>query len=939
MSEPLHFLCRLRRASLLAAAGLLNVWALPGQAMSPLPAQPPAVAASAPAPASAAASAPGKPASGAAPAARQDPSAPKPFAEVVRDAQRIEGFVPMWRKDERYWMELPPGLIGKPLLLSVGVSQSVGERGLYASQLLGGWLVEFRRVGNTIQLVALNTDFRADQDPQMALTVRQSFSESLLASAQIASAAHPQSQAVLIDAGFWLADLPSYGSRLEAAYRLSYGLDRGNSTIERVRGDGQLTSLAVKLHFAMPRIPMLPPTQAAQPNAPVLPGTLPDVRSLFVGLVYSLRQLPAEPMRPRPADARLGHFTDSFTELGDERRSTARIHYITRWRLEKKDAAAAVSEPVQPIVFWLDRNIPKRYRPAVEAGVLEWNKAFERIGFKNAVQVRQQPDDAEFDTLDASHASIRWFTGEDVGFARGPLTSDPRTGEVVDADIAMSDVFARGARRTFRELLSAHPGPGGSASPMPGTASAWPALGGAQPILLANALHGQHDPGHAGHEHCDHALESAREMHAALDLLEARGEIEPGSPEEEAFVMAVVKDTITHEVGHTLGLKHNFKASTVVTRAQLRDEGFIRTRGISGSVMDYNGYNLPLSSEPHLRPELLVQTGLGPYDFWAIEYAYKPLPQQDEAAELARIAARADEDPALVFADDADADPAGAADPLVNRFDLGDDPMAWSQRRMTLARELWQRAQERGVKPGDDPQRIRRSLMRGFAYFGGTPELLAKYVGGMYTRRPDPASGNAQVYRPVENERQRQALQLLTRELFSVESFRFRPEFLTAVGPEFLEWRRAPAVSVPMLVQQLQSQALARLLSPATAQRLLDLPGYLPEAQRAQALSLDELYGTVSAAIWTEAKAGKEVEPMRRSLQREHLRFLAMGLTQPGFALPADAASLVRWHATQLQAQLKAATAKPGLSVPSRAHYAESLALLTQALGASMSRN
>jgi hypothetical protein len=196
------------------------------------------------------------------------------------------------------------------------------------------------------------------------------------------------------------------------------------------------------------------------------------------------------------------------------------------------------------------------------------------------------------------------------------------------------------------------------------------------------------------------------------------------------------------------------------------------------------------------------------------------------------------------------------------------------------------------------------------------------------------------IYRPVEPERQREALRLLTEGVFSVESFRFRPEFLTTLGPDYLEWERAAPVSVPALVLQLQAQALVRLMSAGTAQRLLDLPGYLDPAQRAKALTLDELYSSLQAAVWAELKGGgQEVDALRRNLQREHLRVLVAGMTQPQLNLPADALSLERWHATRLLAQLKAAAAKPGLSVASRAHYSESATTLGEALRATMSRN
>ena len=854
--------------------------------------------------------APAAPASGAAsapPAARPaDPSAPKPFADVIKDATRQDGFLPVWRKDEKTWLELPAGVLGQPLMLTVNIQQSVGERGLYASQMGPDWLAEFRRVGNTVQLVARNMNYRAGDDLASQQTVRQAFSDSLLASGAVASAPHPERKSILVDAGILLADLAGYSTRLEAAFRLPFALDRGNSSIESTRGEADQTSLNTRLHFATARIPAPPLTPSPVPMPPP-PRTTPDPRSLFVGVVYNFSKLPEQAMRPRLADPRLGHFTEAFTDFSGDFKPNQRVHYVARWRLEKKDPAAALSEPVKPITYWLDRNIPQRYRAAVTAGILEWNKAFERIGFKDAVVAKQQPDDADFDTLDASHASIRWFVGADVGFAIGPSKADPRTGEILDADIGMSDVFTRGSRRFIVEDMAQ---------------SSSERL--AQ--LMAGAATGRA-------AQCTYAHEAAAEMQSTLDLLEARGELTPDSPEAEAFVNAVVKDTIMHEVGHTLGLKHNFKASTTFSMAQLRDKAYTDRNGLSGSVMDYNAYNLPLKGEP---ATTINNTALGPYDYWAIEYAYRPMAAETEGAELQKIAARSIE-PALAFADDADADGPAGVDPLVNRFDLGPDPLAWYQRRLSLSRELWQRVQTRPVQAGDDPLRARRVLASGFRQLRDMPELVAKYVGGLHTVRDLPGSPRA-IYQPVAPAQQRAALAFLNDALFSADSFRFRAEFLTAAGPDYLEWDRAAPVNVPETVLQLQSRALDRLLSAGTAQRVLDLPAYLPEAQRKGVLTLDEVYGSLQGNVWKELKQGGEIDRLRRSLQREHLKRV-QGLLTKGGPLPADALSLVRWHAQRLQGELRAASARTGLSVDTRAHLQDSLGSLTEALRASMQRS
>jgi len=892
----------------IAAVLMLQACATPAPDSSKAPTTSVAAANKASVPAPVAGTSPARPAvaaSGPAGAAsgpaRPDPTAPKPFDEVAKGATQQAGFVPIWRKDDKIWLEIPAERIDQPFLLSVNIASSLGERGLYGSQMGPSWLASFRKIGtNQMQLIALNTNF-VSGTAAMKDSVDQGFSHSLLGSAAIASAPHPQRKSVLIDAGFLLSDMPGYSTRIEQAFRMPYSLDRGNSFFEKTRVSDDITTVNARVHFATARLPA-PPLVPGPVPLPPPPSTTPDPRSMFVGFVYSFTKLPEQPMAARKTDPRLGHFFNVVSDLGNDLKANPRTHYVKRWRLEKKDPAAALSEPKQPIVYWLDKNIPPQYRKSVEEGVLEWNKAFEKIGFKNALVARQQPDNANWDNMDARHASIRWFVGADVGFAIGPSHSDPRTGEIIDADIGMSDVFGRGSRRFIVEDVAK-------------TAA----------------------PAHQHDAYCNYAREAAAEMDFALELLEARGDLAPDSPEAEAFVQSVIKDTIAHEVGHTLGLKHNFKASTVVPLAKLQDKEFTEKNGISGSVMDYNAYNLAVRGE---KQGAFNNTALGPYDYWAVEYAYKQIAPADEAAELARIAARST-DPLLAYADDADAGGVGAGndglDPLANRFDLGDDPLAYYAKRLQLSRELWQRVQERGPQPGDEATRQRRVLLSGFRQLGRATELAGKYVGGMYTVRDLPGTTRRAAYVPVEPAKQREALQFLATGVFNADSFRFKPEFIASLSPDYNEWDRGGPVNIPAAVLQMQTVAMDRLLGAGTASRLLDLPSYVNG--KSGIISLPEVYSTLQGAVWSELKSGREIDRLRRNLQREHLKRVQTLLTRGSPTLPPDALSLMRMNATELQAQLKRASGNGRLSVESRAHLQDSLAQLTEALRASMTRS
>lgn len=878
-----------------------------------------------------AATPPAAPASNSAKAPAAKPGEPKPFAEVTKDFKSSGGLFPIWTKDGKTFIEIPEAWFNKPFLFTINVAESIGERGLYASQMGMKQMVQWERHGEQIQLIAINTKFRASGEGRLATS--QAFSPSLLAYGKQASAAHPERKSILVDAnGLLMRDILGLSTRLEMSFRLPFSLDAGNSRFAATRSDAQMAALTARMHFATPRIPAPPANFTPGAPRPMPPEATPDPRSMFFSLVYSFRALPEQAMRARLADPRLGHFTESYTDLSDDSRPNTRVHHIKRWRLEKANPNVALSEPKQPIVFWLDKNIPAKVRPAVRDGILEWNKAFEKIGYKHAIVVKQQPDDATWDNMDAGHASVRWFVGSDVGFAIGPSHADPRTGEILDADMGMSDVFGRGTRRLVSDDI-AHESAG--RAPF------------AQTVFDLSSLH-------THHASCTYAHEAAHEMSFALDLLEARG-LDPNGPEADRLVLEAIKDTMMHETGHVLGLKHNFKASTTITQAQLKDGTFTQTRGTSGSVMDYNAFNLPLENEAKSTFSNLT---LGPYDYWAIEYAYSELDPAKETETLNKIAGRSQE-PGLAYSDDMDAGrgPNGGFDPMSNLFDLGEDPLAWYQRRLQLSKELWQRVQNQPVKAGEDPLKRRRSLMSGFRLLRALPTDAAKYVGGLYAVRDLPGSTRPN-FKPVEPAKQREALQFLTRELFSARSFDFKPEFLANLAPDYNEWDRGGPVDIPSMVLSLQTRSLDRLMSGDTAKRVLDLPLLIPAAERKGAISLPEVYGSLRTAIWSELSAGTSINSMRRNLQREHIKRLQLILTRgvspggssmtvargysvnlPPSPMPADAISLTRLQAKRLQSDVRRALTKTGLDFETRAHLAETLDSLTAMLNAQMSRS
>jgi hypothetical protein len=816
--------------------------------------------------------------------------------DILKDAKSSPGFFTLHQKDEKVWLEILPSQLNQPFFFSYNIPRSVGERGLYGSQMGGSKLVEFRKIGNQIQLIAKNTQFFAKEGTPQAQFVSESFSDSLMSSAAVVSAPHPETKSILIEANALLfSDIPGYQTRLEGSFRMPFSLDTRNTSFSATKNTNTLTGLEVKAHFAVPKLSAPPMTPSPVPMPPP-PSATPDPRSLFVSFYYSFMPLP-EPMQTRMADERVGFFTVARTDYTTDLNIKSKAHLLKRWRLEKMDANAAVSEPKQPIVYWLDKNIPEKYRASVTQGVLEWNKAFEKAGFKNALVVKQQQTTDDFNNMDAKHTSIRWFTGADVGFAIGPSQADPRTGEILDADIGMSDVFTRGARRAVVEDLGRVRGADG--------------------------------------ELCDHAEAAAQELHYALDLLEARG-LELDTPEAEALAQAYLKNVIMHEVGHTLGLRHNFRASTMYDLKQIQDPNFTKINGVATSVMDYTPFNISPKGEK--QGEYVMST-IGAYDYWAIEFGYKQFAPGQEAQGLAQILAKASQ-PELQFDSDEDAGfgSMGGVDPMVNRFDLGANPLAYYKQRMKLSRELWDRLQNMNLATGESYERLTRSFRSGFSQVNRVAPLAAKYIGGVHIRR-ERAGSKVGVFEPVSAAKQKEALALITKDFFGIGSFKFKPEFIARLATDRFERTMSDGsmqTSVALLVAGVQKGILDHVYSPAVATRLAEVGMKVNDPK--ETLGLSDVYDTIQDAIWSEAKTGQETSLIRRNLQREQLRRMTDVLVKPAGPWPADARSIMRENARQLAGTLEKVLAKPSLSKTTRAHYADALDALNVTLKASVQR-
>lgn len=837
----------------------------------------------------------------------------KPFDEVIKDMEKVEGLFTFYRdpKDGKVLIEILPEQFDNDFIYSSKLARGTGEHfPLYAGMMLDEFVFQWRQLGKRVQFVEKNLRFRAQADSPAARAVEKSFSDSILASGDRASQPHPERKSVLVDLGeIFLSDLHGVAPFLKEAYKTGYKLNEKDSAITGVKSFPLNSEIETSVNF-----------KAGEFKNSI---TIPDPRSLNLRFRYSLLKLPENDYQPRLADDRVGYFMDMFMDFTSDKGETPYVRYVNRWNLKKKDPSAAVSEPVEPIVFWLENSIPEEYRDALREGVLQWNRAFEKAGFKNAMVVKQQPDDADWDPADIRYNTIRWFVGYDAGFAIGPSHTNPYTGQILDADISFSEAILRGRKRYFERFVN--------------PVQALEQLV-AEPEMPGGKL-GRLDP----RQLCRLGEGMTLMVGMATDILAAR----PGwSPEKEKeFMRQVVSHIAAHEVGHTLGLRHNYRASQINTMDQLFDTGRTRSIGQVASVMEYAP---PIIAGKSQKQGDYYSRVVGPYDIWAIEYGYKPIAGADtpeaELDELRKLASR-DAEALLPYATDEDAgfNPR-ALDPRNNHWDQSSDPLAYFEHQLNLVHELWANMESKLLVPGKGYNVLRSSFNTSWAPYFLASHTAMKYIGGIEHNRDhvgDP--GGRPPFVPVPAAEQRRALEFLASKVWAPDTFQAPADLLNKLqferfwDFEFSVWT-TPRLDYPLhdLALAAQSGVLDDFYAPVKLARLQDQE--LKYSNPNDRFTMADMFVGIRQAIWSELDSGETINSFRRNLQRAHLARIIRLVLKPQEGTPEDAVTLARADLVELQKRIEHALAGGQLDYTNRAHLEETRARIQQALDAQLER-
>ena len=642
-----------------------------------------------------------------------------------------------------------------------GVTKVVGkgDRGTYKDC----YIFYIKKHFDTLQFIKPNTSFYFDNNSKLSNSSGANISDAVLASLDIVAKDESNGEYLINFTELILSEIFT----IVGADELNFN----RSSIESIQSFTKNTNIKTKYVYINKNIS----------NAN---NQLADPRLYSIQVFHTFMSVPDDDYEPRINDQRVGYFVTKINEMTTTNTVNYR-DYIHRWRLIKKDPNAALSEPVTPITWWIENSTPHEWRDTIKEGVLAWNVAFEKAGFKNAIVVHEQPDDADWDAGDVRYNVLRWASSPNpqfIGF--GPIAVNPKTGEIIAADIMLE-----------YDLMFKYTND--------------------QNQLYDEKNENLNDKSHKSCK-CSaikHANKNFQVGHAFLQLTSA--------PQYKLnrLQKEFMKEIVMHEMGHTLGLRHNMKASQLYTPDQLADKNFIEGKALSGSVMDYMSINL--TNDPSKQGQY-YSTNIGPYDIWAIQYGYTPFKNESERVALLNKSTL----PELAFGTDEDDTRnlgGNAIDPRIMAFDLSSDAITYSVNRIKLVNKLLKNIKIKFMVNGESYQGLLNAFNQLIGEKFNAGEVISRYIGGVYTERALVGQeGATKPFRPVPLKEQKRAMRALDTYIFSPKAIDIQKNFFNYTARQRRNGDSSEDPKIHSAMLNIQKNILQHIVHPITLQRMLD---------------------------------------------------------------------------------------------------------------------
>jgi len=701
----------------------------------------------------------------------------KPFAEVIPDdANTDAGLLTTHFDEETLFLSIPDSILGREILTVSRASQA--PRGLaYGGEKVNTQVLRWERRGDKVMLRVVSYENVAEEDDPVYKAVQNSNFEPIVHAFDIEAITEDSAGVVIEATDLFARDVPAFG--LPRSAREEYkvrGLDGDRSFVSGVKSFPENTDIETVLTY-----------QAQEPPSNEATGTL------SVAMNHSFVLLPEEPMQPRLCDDRVGFFGVERTDYSSDEQRAAEECVIARWRLEPSDpeayARGELVEPVEPIVYYIDPATPEKWRPYLKQGVEDWQAAFERAGFKNAIIAKDPPsaeEDPDFDPADVRYSVIRYFAS-DIPNAYGPNVHDPRSGEILESDIGW-----------YHNVMN----------------------------LLRNWYFVQ----------------------TAAVNPEARGR-----NFDDDVMGELIRFVSAHEVGHTIGLPHNWGSSHAVPVDSLRSPSYTSTHGTAPSIMDYARFNYvaqPGDGVTDFMPKV------GEYDKWSVEFGYRDLGidnrEDDAQAWDDRIREKAD-DPVYFYGRQTGTQ----VDPRSQREDLTNDAVEASRLGIENLKRIipnlvsWTREDGENYETLED---LYGSVLAQWSRYMGH---VGRHVGGVY-ETPKTYEQDGVVYEPVPAARQQEAMDFLVAEGLQTPTWMLEQDVL----------RRIEHAGSVERIRDAQENILEMMLDPRRMARIVEVEAL---ASSGDAYGLNAMLTDLREGVWTEVQQGGDVDPFRRNLQRGYL--------------------------------------------------------------------